>query len=246
MLDMPSEDATMTIADRIRQLRKEHGLTQDDLAAKAGLGIATIQRLERGESPSAATIASVAAAFALTPEALTQASNANNEAPVSGSYLPLSPINSGKRLVDLIASASAIDFDYMDIEDESVADLLGRLYEFCRPRQDFEVPTNPGGRIRLDMEATKLIKELGARGLTIAGETYDRTMHEVDDEGGTSFSILLATWEETCLVLRIGTGGVIVDRADVESRMAKWTSTNDPRIVRPEQSKRDDDDEIPF
>ena len=35
------------------------------------------------------------------------------------------------------------------------------------------------------------------------------------------------------LVLRIGTGGAIVDRADVEARMSKWTNTYDPRIVRP-------------
>lgn len=245
MLDLLSEDATMTIADRIRQLRKEQGLTQEDLSAKAGLGTATIQRLERGESPSAATIASVAAAFALTPEALTKASNANAESSTTGSYLPLAQITSGKRLVDLVASASAIDFDYMDIEDENAADLLGRFYEFCRPRQNFEVPSNPGERIRLDMEASKLIRELGVKGLTTSGETYDRTGHEVDDDGGAGMAILLGTWDETCLVLRIGTGGTVVDRADVESRMEKWTNTSDPRIVRPERPKSDED-EIPF
>lgn len=235
MLDLLSEDTTMTIADRIRQLRREHGLTQEDLAAKAGLGIATIQRLERGESPSAATIASIAAAFALSPAALTKASTATNDAPTSGSYLPLSPVTSGKRLVDFIASASAIDFDYMEIEDESAAELLGRFYEFCRPRQDFEVPTNPGERIRLDIEATTFIKEFGARELTISGEIYQRTAHEVLDDGDGP-AMLLATWDETCLVLRVGTGGVVVDRADVESRMDKWTNTSDPRIVRPERS----------
>ena len=245
MHDTPSEVATMTIADRIRELRKEHGLTQEDLAAKAGLGIATIQRLERGQSPSAATIASVAAAFALSPEALTKASTANTDYPTSGSYLPLSPVTSGKRLVDLIASASAIDFDYMDIEDEDAADLLGRLYEFCYPSQNVEVPTNPSERIRIDMEATKLVNELGAKQLTISGGTYDRTAHEVDDDGGMGIAVLLAKWDETCLVLRIGTGGTLVDRADVEPRMDKWTSTSDPRIVRPVPPKTDDDD-IPF
>ena len=35
-----TETSSITMADRIRQLRKEHGLTQEDLAAKAGLGVA--------------------------------------------------------------------------------------------------------------------------------------------------------------------------------------------------------------
>lgn len=245
MLDSITETTPMTIADRIRQLRKEHGLTQDDLAAKAGLGVATIQRVERGEPPSAATIASIAAAFALSPEALTSASKPTTTEPNSGSYLPLIAITSGKRLVDWIASASAIDFDYMDIEDETVADLLGRFYEFCRPRQDREIPTNPAERIRLDMEASGLLKKLSAKGLTIAGETYNRTNHEVDDGFGGGMPMLLATWDETCLVLRVGIGGAIVDRADVEARMGKWTNTSDPRIVRPEKPK-EDSDECPF
>ena len=51
--------------------------------------------------------------------------------------------------------------------------------------------------------------------------------------------MLLATWEETGLVIRVGTRGEIVDRADVEERKGKWTSTNDPKIVRhnPPQSE---------
>lgn len=245
MLNTITETIPMTIADRIRQLRKEHGLTQDDLAAKAGLGIATIQRVERGDPPSAATIASIAAALTLSPDALTCASKPATTEPSGGSYLPLVPIASGKRLVDLMAAASAIDFDYMDIGDEAVADLLGRFYEFCRPDQDRGVPANPADRIRLDMEASKLLKELSANDLTVAGETYDRTNHEVDDDGGGGMPILLATWEETCLVLRVGTGGIIVDRADVEARMGKWTNTSDPRILRPEKPEAHND-ECPF
>lgn len=245
MLDTTTETTPMTIADRIRQLRKEHGLTQDDLAAKAGVGVATIQRVERGESPSAGTIASIAAAFNLTPDALTVASKARTESSATGSYLPLSPITSGKHLVDMIAEASAIDFDYMDIEGEAIAELLGRFYEFCGPRHDRDIPANPGQRIRLDMEASKLLKELAAHHLTVSGETYHRTGHEVDDDGGGGMAILLGTWDETCLVVRIGTGGTVVDRADVESRLEKWTSTNDPRIIRPERPKSGDD-ECPF
>jgi transcriptional regulator with XRE-family HTH domain len=234
----------MTIADRIKQLRKEHSLTQEDLAAKAGLGIATIQRVERGERPSAATIASIASAFNLSALALTSASKPMRADATKGSYLPLAEITSGKQLVDLMAASTAIDFDYMEIQDETVGNLLGQLYEFCRPPQDFQVPSNPSDRIRLDIEAAKLLTELKAKGLTICGETYVRTGHEIDDENGTSgLAFLIAKWDETCLVLRAGTGGIIVDRADVEARMPKLYNTTDPRIVRAETPETD---EFPF
>jgi transcriptional regulator with XRE-family HTH domain len=124
MLNTITKAGPMTIADRVKQLRKEHGLTQEDLAAKAGLGVATIQRVERGEHPSAATIASIASAFALSSTALTSASKAATAEPAVGSYLPLVEIISGKRLVDLIAASSAIDFDYMEIEGETAPTCL--------------------------------------------------------------------------------------------------------------------------
>ena len=82
--------------------------------------------------------------------------------------------------------------------------------------------------------------------MTVACETYERTCHEVDDEGGTaSLAFLLAKWDETCLVLRVGTGGTIVERADVEARMGVWTTTSDARFKRPERPGGDND-ECPF
>src|SRR5262245_55892413 len=123
MATSPTDREPVTIAERIKQLRKEHGLTQDDLAAKAGLGIATIQRVEAGAPPSPTTTASIAAAFGLSAPTLTSASKPNGMEPGEGSYLPLVEITSGKRLVDLMAASEAIDFDYMEIQDEAVADL---------------------------------------------------------------------------------------------------------------------------
>jgi transcriptional regulator with XRE-family HTH domain len=247
MVDTIAEKAPMTIADRIKQLRKEHGLTQEDLAAKAGLGVATIQRVERGERPSAATIASIASSFGLSAIALTNASRPASIEPSEGSYLPLAEITSGKRLIDLAAMASSIDFDYMEIQDESTADLLGQLYELCRPRQDQQVPSKPSDRIRLDIEAGKLLTDLKAKGVTISSETYVRTGHEIDDDCGTSsLAILIGKWDETCLVLRVGTQGVIVDRADVEARLPQWYNTSDPRIVRPTVAPEPDGEECPF
>lgn len=241
MPDMLSKNAAMTISDRVQQLRKEHGLTQEDLAAKAGLGIATIQRLERGQSPTARTIASIAAAFNLLPEALTKASTPNASMSKPGSYLPLAQITSGKRLVDLMASASVMDFDYLEVTDEASADLISGFYDFCGENLN-SIPSAAGERIRLDIEAQKHIKELAKRGLTLSGEIYERTNYEVDDDGGAGMAILLAQWEETCLVIRIGTDGDLVDRVDVEARMSKWTNTSDPRIVRPKRQQNDVDE----
>ena len=237
----------MTIAERIKQLRKDHGLTQEDLAAKAGVGVATIQRVEAGAPPSPATTSSIAAAFGLDATALTSASKPTVVEPVEGSYLPLVEITSGKRLVDLMAASEAIDFDYMEIQDETVGDLLGRLYEFCCPRKDFQIPSNPSDRIRLDIEAGKLLADLKAKGLTLSGETFVRTGHEVDDDDG-SLPMLLARWDETCLVMRVGTHGLVVERAEVEARLPKWYNTSDARIVRitPSEQSQSSSDEIPF
>jgi len=174
-----TNESPMTIADRLKQLRKQHGLTQDDLAAKAGVSIATIQRVERNESPSPATIASLAAAFGMTGAALTSASEAAIVESSSGAYLPLAEITSGERLVDYILESSAIDFDYMEIVDESLGDMLGGFYKFCQPRQDSSAPSNPSDRIRLDIEAGTILRELKSKGLTVAGAAYDRTCHEV-------------------------------------------------------------------
>lgn len=58
----------MALGDRVKTLRKERAMTQEDLAGRSGLALATIQRAERGERLSADTIASLAAAFATSTQ----------------------------------------------------------------------------------------------------------------------------------------------------------------------------------
>lgn len=54
----------MEIGKKIAQLRKEKGLSQKALAEKAGLGIASIQRIEYGSfRPKSATIRKIASAL---------------------------------------------------------------------------------------------------------------------------------------------------------------------------------------
>lgn len=45
---MPDDDLKI-LGDRIRDLRKKHGLTQEDLAANAGIDRSYIGGVERGE-----------------------------------------------------------------------------------------------------------------------------------------------------------------------------------------------------
>src|SRR5690242_1201792 len=75
---------TMSTADKIKALRRDHGLTQEDLAAKSGCGLATIQRAESGKRLSPDSIASIAAAFGIEATDLTVDANASFEP-----YLPL-------------------------------------------------------------------------------------------------------------------------------------------------------------
>ena len=43
-------------ANRLRELRKAHGLSQDELAALTGLRQATLSRVERGGDPAPRTV----------------------------------------------------------------------------------------------------------------------------------------------------------------------------------------------
>ena len=40
----------MTIAEHIKSIRKEHGMTQVELAERAGVGLRFVRELERGKS----------------------------------------------------------------------------------------------------------------------------------------------------------------------------------------------------
>jgi transcriptional regulator with XRE-family HTH domain len=59
------------IGDRLRDLRKRRLLTQEQLAARSGVGIATIVRVERNQvEPQGRTIRKLAEALGVQPEEL--------------------------------------------------------------------------------------------------------------------------------------------------------------------------------
>ena len=59
------------IGDRLRDLRKRKLLTQEQLAHRSGVGIATIVRVERNQvEPHGSTIRKLAEALSVAPEEL--------------------------------------------------------------------------------------------------------------------------------------------------------------------------------
>ena len=59
------------IGDRLRDLRKRRLLTQEQLAERSGVGIATIVRVERNQvEPRGSTIHKLAEALSVEPEVL--------------------------------------------------------------------------------------------------------------------------------------------------------------------------------
>ena len=59
------------VGDRLRDLRKRKLLTQEQLAERSGVGIATIVRVERNQvEPRGSTIRKLAEALSVEPEEL--------------------------------------------------------------------------------------------------------------------------------------------------------------------------------
>ncbi len=67
------------IGDQLRDLRKRRLLTQEQLAERSGVGVATIIRIERNQvEPRGSTIRKLAEAFGVEPEELVKAGGSND------------------------------------------------------------------------------------------------------------------------------------------------------------------------
>ena len=67
----PGSEGRRAVASRVIDLRGELGLTQEGLAAKAGVSHRTIQNLEAGETwPQPVTLAAIARALEITAQDL--------------------------------------------------------------------------------------------------------------------------------------------------------------------------------
>ncbi len=208
----------MALGDRVKKLRKERAMTQEDLVARSGLGLATIQRAERGERLSAETIASLAAAFDLQAIDLTCSDSAQDNQP----YLPLENIRTGRQLVGLIGRSESLDFGFVELANLEQAELVEQLQAWCVPVGPQRIPFGAVAQVKLELEATQLLKALAERGLTVTGASFHVTAYEVDDDCGAGQPILMGQWDYVSAVLRVGTQDELVDRAYVIEGLGKW------------------------
>lgn len=229
MISTPLMQAT---ADRIKVLRAARALTQEDLAALAGRSVASVQRIERGEKVGADTIASIAAAFDMTAEELTAAPM--DERP----YLPLSTIDGGRALVNLMTACSRLDFGFDELDTLDQAEVLQAFHDFCAGLVGDDAPATPLAITRSELEARAKLAALSERGFLVSGASLAITAHEVDDDGGAGMAILFARWDETIAVLRVGVGRTL-DRAYVLDSLGQWETPKGDVLLYPCRSRRD-------
>jgi transcriptional regulator with XRE-family HTH domain len=218
----------MTAATMIRSLRRDHGLTQEDLAARAGCGVSTIQRAEAGKTLSAATIASIAAAFDIPASDLAAPVEAHFEP-----YLPLELVTSGRTLVALLLGTRRIDFNFCEVVSLSDAEAIQAFHDLCHAIAALETPLPPVARVTRDIDARDQLFGLSARGLYVGAADFDITAYEVDDDCGSGPAVLYGQWDERCAAIRIGRTPDEIARAHILRGLGQWEQVKTSALVEP-------------
>jgi transcriptional regulator with XRE-family HTH domain len=217
-----------TTANIIKSLRRDHGMTQEDLAARAGCGLATIQRAEAGKPLSAATIASIAAAFNIPASNLSAAPDTNFEP-----YLPLEPIKSGRALVVLLLSACRIDFEFCELDTLADAEPVQAFHDLCQAIAAIETPLPPIDQVRHEIQVRHQLDLLDSRGLKVGAADFEITIHEVDDDGGGGFPTHYGQWDERCVAIRIGRSPHEITQAHILRRLGQWEQVKTGALIEP-------------
>lgn len=223
-----------TTADKIKSLRRDHGLTQEDLADRSGVGIATVQRAESGKPLSAASLASIAAAFGVAAQTLAADDGVSFEP-----YLPLIAITSGHVLVALLLDCRRIDFDFCELDNLDDARAIEAFHDFVHAVIAVESPLTPIARVTRELEARDQLAALGALGFRVGGGAFDIIAYDVDDEFGNGPGIVYGQWEERCVALAVGRRDDGIARAHVLRRLGKYETVQGSAMVYPPRQESD-------
>lgn len=213
---------------KIREMRERYGLTQEDLVAKSGRSLATIQRAERGGKMSADSLASIAAAFDVTVAELT------DEVPEkSKPYLLLVPLTTGRQLVAMLRASTALDFGFCELEDLADARVIETFYDFCITLVGKEEALSPITLVTRELEAKGELAKLTEQGFKVGGATFDLTVSEVDEDDGIGIGFLYAQWEDTRVAIRVGRNADDITRAHVMDRLGKYEVPKGDAVIFP-------------
>jgi transcriptional regulator with XRE-family HTH domain len=217
----------MPSANTIKTLRRNHGMTQEDLAGKSGCGVATIQRAESGKSVSADTVASIAAAFGIAAIELTK-----QDQGIFEPFLPLDLVATGRSLVALLLGRSRIDFGFCELDNLDDAKEIELFHGFCHSVAKTDCPLSPITLVTRELEARDHLTRLGAHGFQVGGANFEITAYEIDDEGG-GIGICYGQWDESCIALRVGRSREDVSCAQILLGLGKWETVKGDSVVYP-------------
>lgn len=224
----------ISVADKIKSLRQTHGLTQEDLAAKAGCGIATIQRAESGARVSANSVASIAAAFNISAASLAESPTENFEP-----YLPLAAITGRSSLVDLLRNRQRLDFSFSELNDLQEAKAVQVFHDFCLETIEITDLSSPIALVTRELEARNQLEALEAIGLQVGGAEFEIHAYEIDDEGGMDIPICFGEWDEPCVAIKVGRTADDVAKAFVLRGLGKWETVKNDAVVYPPSAAND-------
>ena len=216
-----------SIADKIRALRQTHGLTQEDLAAKAGCGIATVQRAESGARVSAGSVASIAAAFNVSAASLAESPTEYFEP-----YLPLIAITARSALIELLRDSPRLDFSFSELNDLAEAKAVQVFHDFCKETTEIADLSSPVALVTRELEARNQLEALAAIGLRVGGAEYEIHAYEID-EGGMDIPMCFGEWDESCVAIKVGRTAEDVEKAFVLRGLSKWESVKGDAVIRP-------------
>lgn len=225
---MIAADTMNPTAEHIRQLRRRHAMTQEDLAARSGCGLATIQRAERGRPLSPDSLAAIAAAFDVPASDLCVDPNGNFEP-----YLPLRPISTGRELVSLLAGERGLDFSFCELDNLDDARLIEGFLDLCRQIAADGGGVSPVAQVTRELEAKQRIAALRDRGFRVGGADFQITAYDVDDDCGSGPGVIMAQWDETRVALRVGRTLEDIARAHVMDGLGPYESPKGDAVVFP-------------
>lgn len=148
----------------VRHLRELRAWTQEQLAEIAKIGLRTVQRIEKGESVSFASLKAVAEALGVDLETLR-----TDPRPAKEDQTLLPRVTSGNELLSIVVGAWFLQLSHDDLVTEDEVTLVS---QFCGLLEDCDVLDELGlaERVRVGFELGRMIEELDRAGFWVFGK----------------------------------------------------------------------------